>query len=175
MRVLTTLALATSAVVAFQQPEQDSPVMLMQGQVHPVNNLRALKGQLEETNQVKDGKVRRRLNFWTGAAGGGLGGQLYLGRHGGKLGLLAGGVGGAVLGSKLNFRRNKSKRAKNPEESSGYYGEESAGHYGEENAGHYGEENAGHYGEESAGRYGKQSAGRYGKQSAGHYGEEYGY
>ncbi|CAK5114880.1 unnamed protein product [Aphanomyces euteiches] len=159
MRVLTTLALATSAVVAFQQPEQDSPVMLMQGQVHPVNNLRALKGQLEETNQVKDGKVRRRLNFWTGAAGGGLGGQL--------LGLLAGGVGGAVLGSKLNFRRNKSKRAKNPEESSGYYGEESAGHYGEENAGHYGEE--------SAGRYGKQSAGRYGKQSAGHYGEEYGY
>ncbi|CAK4625337.1 hypothetical protein AeMF1_019243 [Aphanomyces euteiches] len=142
MRVLTTLALATTAVVAFPQPEQDSPVMLVQGQDSVVNNRRALKDQLEETNQVKDSKVRRRLGFWTGAAGGVVGaaagkklGEKFLGRHGGTIGAIAGGVGGEVLGSKLNFRsnksksRNKSKRAKKMDVDGEY--EESAGHYGE--------------------------------------------
>ncbi|KAG9399637.1 hypothetical protein AC1031_011460 [Aphanomyces cochlioides] len=156
MRVLTTLALATTAVVAFQQPEQDSPVMLVQGQVPPVNNLRALKGQLEETNQVKNGKVRRRLGFWTGAAGGVVGaaagkklGEKFLGRHGGKIGAVVGGVGGAVFGSKLNFRRNKSKRAENPD-AGGEQAQHESYHYGssQESAGHYGQESAGHYGEQ---------------------------
>ncbi|CAK4617758.1 hypothetical protein AeMF1_017822 [Aphanomyces euteiches] len=96
MRVLATIALAASAVVAFQQPEQNSPVMLAQGQ-----------------------ETGRRLGAWTGAAGGlvgaaaghKIGGYLGGSKTAARVGAVVGAVGGFMAGKRLNFRRrSKSTR-----------------------------------------------------------------
>ncbi|KAF0724723.1 hypothetical protein Ae201684P_019720 [Aphanomyces euteiches] len=46
MRVLTSLALATCAVVAFKQPRKDSPVVSAHQQASAVNDLRTLKQEV---------------------------------------------------------------------------------------------------------------------------------
>ncbi|KAG9399648.1 hypothetical protein AC1031_011461 [Aphanomyces cochlioides] len=81
MRFLIPLALAMSAVVAFNQPSQDSPVMLAQQQI-AINSATRRLGGGPSKGGVLGGSQQGRKS--SGGEGKGKRGRLFGKRHGGR-------------------------------------------------------------------------------------------